>query len=331
MSDIIRLDQTVSQTPSEDRNPALVYCSTLAASGRRTTISKLNTIARLLGHRDIGSVPWHLMRYEHVAAIRTALIESGYAPATVNSALQALRGVARACWNLELITSDDYQRIRDVPPVRSERLPAGRAVTVGELTALMNACARDESAAGIRDAAAIALMYWGLRRSEIVELDLADHDPETDELLIRGKGRKERNIFLDNGARDALADWRLVRGDHPGPMFIAIRKDGEILRDQGRLSDQAIYNLLKKRAQQGGVRDLSCHDLRRSFVSDLLDTGQVDISTVARLCGHAQVTTTAQYDRRGDEAKKKAVSLLHIPYRRRDNLPLGEPEADPAA
>jgi integrase len=87
------------------------------------------------------------------------------------------------------------------------------------------------------------------------------------------------------------------------------------------MSGQAIYAMLKKRATQAGVRDVSCHDLRRSFVSDLLDTGQVDISTAARLCGHAQVQTTARYDRRGDEAKRKAVALLHVPYRRRGRLP----------
>jgi site-specific recombinase XerD len=58
------------------------------------------------------------------------------------------------------------------------------------------------------------------------------------------------------------------------------------------------------------------HDLRRTFVSDLLDTG-ADIATVAKMAGHASVSTTARYDRRPEEARRKAVGLLHVPYRRR--------------
>lgn len=302
-----------------DRNPALVYLSSLAPTGRRTTAGRLKMIARdILGIADPQLVPWQNLRYQHVAAIRTKLQEKGYAPATINGALYAIRGVARAAFNLELMSADDLQRIRDVRPVRGERLPAGRALTLGELAALMDACAKDAGPAGVRDAAIIGLLYaGGLRRAEVAALKSGDYNPETGELLVLGKGNKQRNIWIDNGAADALADWLEVRGGEGQNLFLAINKGGRIL-PQG-MTDQAIYNLLRKRARQAGVRDCSCHDLRRSYISDLLDAG-ADIAIVARLAGHSQIQTSARYDRRGEAAKKKAVALLHLPYRRRGSI-----------
>jgi len=82
------------------------------------------------------------------------------------------------------------------------------------------------------------------------------------------------------------------------------------------MTDQAILYILRMRVGQAGVAPFTPHDLRRSFISHLLDCG-ADISTVQRMAGHANVTTTARYDRRGEEAKRKAAALLIVPFVRK--------------
>jgi len=299
-------------------NPALVYLATLAPTGRRTMGATLSRVAAMLGG-SLDSIPWHEMRYEHVQAIRTKLGET-LAPATVNKYLSAIRGVMREAWALGLMPSDDYQRAVTVRGVTGQALPAGRALGGGELGAIMAVCAQDPSPAGARDAAIIALAYaGGLRRAELASLTLADlteDDGETISLQVLGKRHKERMIYLDNGAASAMRDWLTVRGPDAGALFFAGRKGGRMIQGQS-MTDQAIRDVVIRRAEAAGVENVSPHDLRRSFVSDLLDAG-IDIATVANMAGHSSIETTRRYDRRGERAKQQAARALHVPYSRRN-------------
>ena len=291
--------------------PVVAYLVRLAPSGRRAMAGRLKAVAALLGG-DVETLPWHELRYAHVLAIRTKLAETCETPATANMTLSAVRGVVKECFNLGYLSADEYQRIANVTGIKGTRLPAGRCLTVGEITALLETC--DDSPRGHRDAALLCLMYAaGLRRSEAVSLNLDDYDAETGELRVTGKGNKQRQLWVRNGAADALENWLQVRGDRAGALFTPIRKGGNV--EQRRMTAQAVYNLLRERAQLANVKPFSPHDLRRSFVSELLDRG-ADIVTVQKLAGHANVQTTARYDRRGEETKKRAVELLHVPYRK---------------
>ena len=310
-------ETALAQAGGLDQKPGLVYLSGLnTATSRRTMRAALDTIAKLLsdGQADLLTVPWHLLRFQHAQAVRAKLVER-YRPATANKHLSALRGVLKASWQLGQMSAEDYHLAASVSGVRGTTLPAGRLLSQGELVALIGDCANDQTALGVRDGAIIALLYsCGLRRDEIVQLDLADFDSEAGELVIRGKGDRERIGHVMNGAESALSDWLTIRGNEPGPMFHAIRKGGAIL--DSRLTTQAIYHVCKRRGERAGVAAYSPHDFRRSFVSDLLDRG-ADLSTVQRMAGHANITTTARYDRRPESAKRDAAALLHIPYRRR--------------
>lgn len=321
------------------KNPAEVYLVGLAETGRYTMRRRLRLVAALfLGKENAEdvkeddkwnelTVPWHiLLRHEQIIALRTLLQERGLSPASVNAVLCALRGVARESFDLDLMTGDDLRRIEGVKGLKGTRLPRGRALKYGEIEALFHACEKDEGPAGPRDAAVLALMYvGGLRRAEVAALDVGDYDAEAGELVVRGKGDRERLVHLPNGGTaTALEDWLAIRGDDDGPLFLHVNRIGEVVwartyRNKevpARLSAQTIYNVLAKRAEAAGVREATPHDLRRTFISDLLAAG-ADISTVQQMAGHASVTTTARYDRRGEEAKKEAAELLHIPYKGR--------------
>jgi integrase len=316
------MTSALTPTPQQlmNQHPAAVYLARLtSASSKRTMKDALDKIARMDGQADALALDWSQLRYQHTQAIR-ARLAADYAPATANKILSALRGVLKEAWRLGEISAEDYQRAVDIENVKGEPLPAGRDLSFGEIKALADVCMNDDSAAGVRDAAIIGLLATcGIRRAELVSIALADFDLESGKIAIRGgKGNKDRTVYATNGTLSALADWLAVRGDEPGALFVPINKGGKVQRGR-TLSAQAVYKLLIKRGQQAGLKAFSPHDFRRTFVGDLLDRG-VDIATVAKMAGHANVTTTSRYDRRPEETKRDAAAKLHYPYQKRRKL-----------
>ncbi len=211
------------------------------------------------------------------------------------------------------MTAEAHDRATDLDAIKGTTLPRGRALTPGEIGALLRACAEDPLPSGAPDAAAVIIMQGaGLRRSEVVGLDMNDYDPTSRGLRIRdGKGSKDRETYLGSSAVLTLDDWISARGSAPGPLFCPVCKNGKIIIR--RMTAQSLMEALQKRAREAGVAHFSPHDLRRTFISQLLDAG-ADISTVQRLAGHANVQTTTRYVRRGEEAKRRASDLLHVPH-----------------
>lgn len=255
------------------------------------------------------------------------LLKAGKAPAAVNRALAAIRWWARRVADLsfedpgidraqreEIITQ--AARVASIEDVKNHgRPPAGRHVPIGEVEALMRACANDHSTAGTRDAAIIGLAAGtGLRRAEIAGLDLANVDLGDGEavLTVTGKGDKTRIVNICNGAHAALVAWLGVRGDDPGPLFYAIHRGGHVQHGAG-LSTEALAQMLAKRAKAAGItKPLTWHDFRRTVAGELLEA--TDIVTVQKILGHVSPSTTARYDRRPDEARRRALQSRHVPY-----------------
>ena len=299
--------QTIGSLPADQHAPT-VYIARLAPGSRRSQAHALEKIASIIsgGRKSAAELDWPSLRYVHTQAIRASLA-SEYAPATANRHLAALRAVLKECWRLEQMTADEYGRACDLANVQGETIDAGRSLSSDEIVKLFKTFGPD--ARGRRDAAIFGLLYGcGLRRAELSSLDVTDIREKG--IRIKGKGNKERIAYPPDGAQQALSAWLQLLNRTEGPLFRKIDVAGRIRGP--KLSADGVRYLCKVRAQEAGIPHFSPHDLRRSFVSDLLDAG-VDLALVGGMAGHKNVTTTVRYDRRGERAKEEASAYLTVP------------------
>lgn len=302
----------VSATTSPDRHPVVVYLARLAPGSRRSVAQSLNVIAALVsGSRaDAMGLPWNAITYQYAQALRAQLAEA-YAPATANKHLAAFRGVMKETWRLGYIDADHYHRVSDVEAVKGERVQRGRALSFAELSAVFSAC--DDTAIGVRDRAIFALLAGtGLRRESLVSLDFEDINFDANEIHVRRmKGNKQTRVPMTEDVCAMLMRYVAARGTSPGALFVRASRSRALLLGH-RLTTQAIYLLCRDRAKQAGIATFSPHDLRRTLATTLFEKG-VDVSAIKSLLAHANVTTTLRYDRRGDEAKRKAAAAFDLP------------------
>ena len=153
-------------------------------------------------------------------ALRSNLAE-GFAPATANASLSAVRGSLKLAWLSGDLSQDNYaRRMESLKNVQGKSAP-GRALNAVEVGKLFAAAASGNSpAASARDAALLAMLYGlGLRRAEAATVELDDYGNVTGTLCVMGKGRRERLVYATNGTAAALNAWLKIRGTedgHPG-------------------------------------------------------------------------------------------------------------------
>lgn len=152
---------------------------------------------------------------------------------------------------------------------------------------------------GLRDRAIIELLFsGGLRVSELVKLNRDSVNLERREFIVRGKGNKDRPIFISKAAAERLQDYLDARTDSLVPLFLNNSRNLQAVDTSGdfrRLTTRSVERIVQKYARAAGItKHVSPHTLRHSFATDLLMNG-ADLRSVQAMLGHSDISTTQIY------------------------------------
>jgi len=156
------------------------------------------------------------------------------------------------------------------------------------------------STTGRRDLAILETLYsTGVRVTELINLNREQVNLDRREFMVRGKGRKNRIVFLSDQAANQISDYLKTRADDFEPLFITAgrcRKDEDLpMSERHRLTRVSIERIVRNYARKAEiVKKVTPHTLRHSFATELLING-ADIRSVQEMLGHSSITTTQIY------------------------------------
>ena len=299
--------KTATKKTAVKHSPYHIYLNSLASSGRNPMATLLNQCAQLLEHKGSPeSYEWHKLTFEKVSLIRASLVDLGYSVNTINMCLAGLRGVIKAAFNLGQTNADNMMRINSVKTLKGNAVRTGRRLSKKEVKQLLNTCnTLPNDARATREKALLLIgIGAGLRCTEICSLKLEDFEATQGLLkVIEGKGRKHRQIYLAESVIKALNHWIKQRGTAPGALFTGLLKSGTPTNKP--LTPSGLTYALRVVQVQAGIEGFTPHDMRRTFITQLLEKG-VDLNTVRLLAGHSDVSTTVRYDKRDEVWQRNA-------------------------
>ena len=213
-----------------------------------------------------------------------------------------------------------YLAKRDIPALASDKIelanvkrPQVTFLEPEEVERLLSAV-DTSTPVGLRDRAILELLFsGGLRVSELVGLNRDHINLERREFSIRGKGQKDRLIFISPSAADWLDQYIKSRPDNFKPLFIHYSGSQDELDDGAytRLTARSVQRMVQRYARLAGItKRVTPHTLRHSFATDLLHNG-ADLRSVQSLLGHANVSTTQIYTHLTDPQLRKVHEQFH--------------------
>ena len=167
---------------------------------------------------------------------------------------------------------------------------------------------------GLRDRAIVELLFSsGLRVSELVNLNRDHINTKRREFTVRGKGQKDRVIFISQIAADWVEQYLAMRQDTLAPLFISYSRNIEANTSGNyrRLTARSIQRMVNKYARLAGItKHVSPHTMRHSFATDLLMNG-ADLRSVQTMLGHSDISTTQIYTHVTDAHLKEVYEKFH--------------------
>lgn len=213
-----------------------------------------------------------------------------------------------------------YCAKRDIPCMPADKIELAKSkrkqVTFLQSQELENLFQAPDLASeqGIRDRAILELLFSsGLRVSELVALNQTDINLKRREFMVRGKGQKDRPIFISENAAWWVDKYLQRRNDNNIPLFIRYSGQKEVKQsgDHMRLSARSVQRMISKYALIAGItKKVSPHTLRHSFATDLLMNG-ADLRSVQALLGHSNISTTQIYTHVTDPHLKAVHEKFH--------------------
>ena len=172
-----------------------------------------------------------------------------------------------------------------------------------------------DTESGLRDRAIIELLFsGGLRVSELCSLNRDSINLERREFMVRGKGKKDRPIFIDKSTAECIKDYLNMRTDTLPALFLNNSANQQIPSTSGdfrRLTPRSIERIVQKYTRLAGItKHVTPHTMRHSFATDLLMNG-ADIRSVQSLLGQANISTTQIYTHITDPHLKEVHEKFH--------------------
>jgi site-specific recombinase XerD len=167
---------------------------------------------------------------------------------------------------------------------------------------------------GLRDRAIVELLFSsGLRVSELVNLNRDHVNTKRREFMVRGKGQKDRPVFIGEATALRVEDYVKTRIDNLPPLFLSYSRNNTVSNggDYRRLTARSIQRIITKYAHLAGItKHVSPHTMRHSFATDLLMNG-ADIRSVQSMLGHSNISTTQVYTHVTDEHLREVYEKFH--------------------
>ena len=272
-------------------------------------------LAKFFDFLDKEKLDFERLSEDEIISFEVWLKGLGMAVTSINRNISALKSFYK-------YLAQEFSTNNPVSAVLSSKVPRRlpKALTIKEITSLIDSTKREGDPISLRDHAIIELLYGtGARVSEIVGIDINDFAQSDVEgnpittLKLRGKGSKERIVPLGSFAKNALDEY-LVR---IRPNLLSKSKSAKVetalfLNQRGsRLSRQSAWQMISDAADSTGLSGkVSPHVFRHSYATHLLDGG-ADIRVVQELLGHASVTTTQIYTLITIDKVREAYATAH--------------------